>query len=37
MSARERLAQIGAYLCLTAIAAMLYWSPAIIQHTEFMR
>lgn len=34
---RNRLAQIVCYLCLPAIAALLYWSPAIIQHTEFLR
>lgn len=34
---RNRIAQIGCYLRLTAIAAMLYWSPAIIEHTAFLR
>jgi hypothetical protein len=34
---RERIAQIGCYLCLIAIAAMLAWSGDIIKHTEFLR
>lgn len=37
MSKRERLAQIGAYLCLAAIAAMVVWADDIIKHTEFLR
>lgn len=34
---RNRLAQIGVYLCLSVIAAMLVWADDIIKHTEFLR